>query len=342
MVNSNRDFFEKNDLYLVLNNKEKEELVKKIFKKMNIKFNGYRNSFNNYLSRGLLKISDGCDFECSYCIITNVRGNYRPVPKKIILKRFKELLSLGYKEIIITGLNIAYDKTDKNNFKKVLKLLINEPGKFLLRLTSLDPRFLSDETVDFLVKEKKIAPHFHVSVQNGSKKILEKMNRKIKPNKLLEILNKLNRKPNVLIAADYIVGFPGETNSEFEKGYDFLKNSPINYLHIFRYSPRPGTPAFSMKHPTERLAKKRYEKLKKFHNKRYSIFKKKFAGRTLRGIYIKNDVVLTENYLKVIVGNNIEILNKGEMYNIRINKFDEDKLLGKVVKNDFDNQSYNY
>ncbi len=331
MVETDLQFFKDNNVFLALNNVEKKDLTKIIFEKSENINTIEKKDDSLYLSRGFLKIADGCDFRCTYCIIPYVRGRAVSIPQKKIIKEFKLLLDKGYKEIVITGVNIGYYETEKgikNGFLKLLEKLTKIEGEYYLRLTSLDPRFLNEELIDFLIDNNKIGAHFHISVQNGSKKILKNMGRYFPPEKYLMIMEKLKKKKDVLLSADYIVGFIGEDDKEFEEGYDFLKNSPLNYLHIFRYSPRKGTISYGKKHPPERDAKKRYDILKKFHNKRYNNFKKSFIGKKLRGVVIGAKKVLTENYIDVRVQENN--LQKGGSVKVEIKEITDGKIIGKI------------
>ncbi len=321
MSHSLKDFFYESNVDLILDNIEKKTLVERVISHFNLKAEK-ADSKRRYLSRGFLKIADGCNYGCTYCIIPYVRGKATSIDEQIIEKNLKELLDYGYKEIVITGVNIAYYKRElgeRGAFLKLLKKLVNISGVFYLRLTSLDPRLMDKELIDFLIKEEKIAAHFHVSIQNGSEKVLKKMGRWVPIKKYLEILEELNKKENVLLSADYIVGFAGEDDEEFEKGKRFLEDSPLNYLHIFRYSPREGTPAVKMKHSPERIAKERYYILKNFHEKRYSTFINSFINKKLRGIIINKNRVLTENYIDTLINSNHSFI-PADKVNILIKK----------------------
>ncbi len=322
MIDKQKEFFFKEGADLILDNTEKKNLVEKVIEKFKLK-EGQAKTKTKYLSRGFLKIADGCNFGCTYCIIPYVRGKAVSIDEDKIKANLKELLNYGYREIIITGVNIAYYRRElgeKKAFLNLLKQLVNIKEDFYLRLTSLDPRLMDEELMDFLVREEKIAAHFHISIQNGSEKVLRRMGRWVPIKKYYDILDVLNKKRNVLLSADYIVGFSGEDEEEFKKGKEFLEKSPLNYLHIFRYSPREGTPAEKMKHPPERIAKERYEELKEFHKKRYSQFINSQLGKTLRGILIDKNRALTENYIKVVLNNQKISEKKGDLINILIEK----------------------
>jgi threonylcarbamoyladenosine tRNA methylthiotransferase MtaB len=332
MVHTHYDFFDKEGGFLILDNKEKNDLVKKVLDKLS--FDNKKNTIDDsaYLSRGFLKIADGCNFRCSYCIIPYIRGDAISIPEDKIIENFKKLIDKGYQEIVITGVNIAYYRMEQGNkegFLKLLEKITKVKGDFYLRLTSLDSRFLNNDLIEFMVNNKKIGAHFHISIQNGSEKILKEMGRYFPPDKYLEIMEKLDKKKDVLLSADYIVGFVGEGDKEFKEGFEFLKKSPLNYLHIFRYSPRKGTSSYYKKHPPERDAKQRYDILKNFHNKRYEDFKKKFIDKKIRGIIVGDNKILTENYISVSIDRTNR--RRGMMINVKIEKTINEKTFGKII-----------
>ena len=334
MVHTHREFFKKNNVDLIFDNTEKNNLVNKTISNFNFHANISPVNHEKYLSRGFLKIADGCDYGCSYCIIPYVRGRAVSFPEERIEHNLRGLLDEGYREIVITGVNIAFYKMEegiKNGFLNLLKRLVKLRGDFYLRLTSLDPRLMNDKLMDFLVNEDKIASHFHISIQNGSEKVLKRMRRWVPIKRYYEILETLDKKRDVLLSADYIVGFSGEDDVEFEKGRKFLENSSLNYLHIFRFSPREGTTAAKMKHPPQRIAKERYNVLKEFHRKRYENFITSKIGKELRAILIGKNKALTENYINTKISSSAR--ESGEMVKIKILKEENLKARGKIVRN---------
>ncbi len=332
MVHTHREFFKKNNVDLILDNTEKNDLVDKTIKYFNLQSDIQRVNKEKYLSRGFLKIADGCNYGCTYCIIPYVRGKAVSISEDRIENNLKSLIEKGYREIVITGVNIAFYRMEegiKNGFLNLLKRLVKVRGDFYLRLTSLDPRLMNDKLMDFLINEDKIASHFHISIQNGSEKVLKRMGRWVPIKKYYEILEKLNKKRDVLLSADYIVGFSGEDDVEFEKGKKFLENSQLNYLHIFRFSPREGTPAAKMKHPPQRIAKERYDILKEFHRKRYGDFISSKIGKELRAILISKNRALTENYINTKIS--ISTQESGDIVNVKIIKEENLKALGEIL-----------
>jgi threonylcarbamoyladenosine tRNA methylthiotransferase MtaB len=222
------------------------------------------------------------------------------------------LVNKGFKEIVISGTHInswGIDLKPKRDLIHLLKTLDGIEGLKRIRLTSLDPRFLSDSFIEELSNISKIAHHFHLSLQNCSEKILKNMNRKGSPEIYSHILNYIREKfPDACIGADIIVGFPGEEDKDFEDTYNFLKNSSINYLHVFPFSPREGTPASSMPQISGDVKKKRVRLLRILSFEKRKEFYSKFNGRKLSGIVIKKNgdkaEVLTHNYIKLILNSN--------------------------------------
>ncbi len=288
----------------------------------------------DYRVRAFLKINDGCNFNCSYCIIPHVRGRAKRRDKEEIKKDFIEFLSSGYKEIVLTGINITYygyEKKPNTSLKELIEELLKIEGDYIIRLTSLDPRFTDEELQKLLILEERIAPHFHVSIQHGSEKILNDMNRPYRINKYMSLLEELSKREKALLSADYIVGFPTERDSDFKEGFKFLKESPLNYIHIFPFSPRPGTPASLMKQLQSSIIKEREMILREFHKKRYTEFKKRFVGESLMGIAVSKNRVLTENYIYADLFSPLD--KNGELVKLKISKVLEDGVvIGEVFK----------
>lgn len=266
------------------------------------------------LARGFLKINDGCDYRCRYCIIPSVRGPARSLAEEAVEERLRQLLRLGHREIVVTGINILTYRREEGvdeGFLRLLERLLALSPSFYLRLTSLDPRAFSPRLAGFLVSEPRVAAHFHLSLQNGSPKILRAMGRPEEADRYSRILSLLAKKEDRLLAADYIVGFPGEGEEEFQEGLAFLEGSPLDYLHIFPYSPRPGTPAALLKRPHSASVKERVQRLRRFHEERFSLFCRREVGRVLKGVIIRAGEVLTENYMEVQVGKEISTEREG-------------------------------
>lgn len=199
-------------------------------------------------TRAFLKIQDGCDYKCSFCTIPLARGKSRSMNAESVIDGFKKLLDNGYKEIILTGVNVGdYGKALDSNLYDVLVKMINVEGDFRIRISSIEPNLLSDEIIDLTASSEKLCRHFHIPLQSGSRKILSLMQRRYKKEFYSDLIFKATEKISKLgVGVDVIVGFPGETEEDFLETYNFLKGLPVSYLHVFTYSERPNTKAISM------------------------------------------------------------------------------------------------
>ena len=217
-------------------------------------------------TRSFLKIQDGCDYPCTYCTIPLARGKSRCDTIQNIISNTKQIAAQGIKEIIITGVNIGVFK-DKTNNKKFDDLMIEleaVSGIERYRISSIEPNLITDKTIEIVKKSNKFMPHFHIPLQSGSDTILAKMKRRYQSRLYQEKIEKITTEiKNVCIGADVIVGFPGETDEEFNKTFNFIKTLPISYLHVFSYSERENTLAINMENKVPKQTKKeRSEKLR--------------------------------------------------------------------------------
>lgn len=199
-------------------------------------------------TRAFLKIQDGCNYKCSFCTIPLARGKSRSMDIDELVKEFERLVLDGYKEIILTGVNVGdYSDSVNNNVLSVLKRLIEIDGDFRIRISSIEPNLLSDEIIHLTAESDKLCNHFHIPLQSGSNKVLSMMQRRYKTEEYKNLIEKINLLiPDAGIGIDVIVGFPGETEKLFEETYDFISNLSFSYLHVFTYSERPNTKAISL------------------------------------------------------------------------------------------------
>lgn len=193
-------------------------------------------------TRAFLKIQDGCDYNCSYCTIPMARGNSRSLQMDKVIENAEKIIDAGYKEIILTGVNIGDYKIDgKNRFYELLQNL-DKLNIGRIRISSIEPNLLTDEILALVENSERIVHHFHIPLQSGDNEVLRLMRRRYKRELYQELVFKIkSRLPDSCIGADVIVGFPGETAECFESSYEFIKGLPINYLHVFSYSERPKT-----------------------------------------------------------------------------------------------------
>ncbi len=198
-------------------------------------------------TRAFLKVQDGCDFNCSFCTIPLARGGSRSQTIEACISQARQLVSMGYKEIILTGVNVGdFGKNENLSLLNLLRELDNVDGIERIRVSSIEPNLLNDELVDFWLGSEKICNHFHIPLQHGTDEILRTMRRRYTSEDYHSLIHSIREKsPNAGIGVDVIVGFPGETEELFRNNFDFVHELPISYLHVFTYSERPNTPSIN-------------------------------------------------------------------------------------------------
>ena len=199
-------------------------------------------------TRAYFKIQDGCDYKCSFCTIPLARGLSRSMNPKLAIKEFQKIIEQGYKEVILTGVNVGdYGKSLNINLYKLLLRLISVEGDFRIRISSIEPNLLTDQIIELTANSEKLCNHFHIPLQSGSPPVLNAMQRRYTVNDYHKVIYKVRENiPDAGIGVDVIVGFPGETEENFLETYNFLRELPISYLHVFTYSERPDTKAISL------------------------------------------------------------------------------------------------
>jgi threonylcarbamoyladenosine tRNA methylthiotransferase MtaB len=199
-------------------------------------------------TRSFLKVQDGCDYGCSYCTVPLARGKSRNPDISSIVAEAQKISENGVKEIVITGVNIGdFGKSTGESFAELLTELIKVQGIERYRISSIEPNLLTDKIIDLMVDNEKILPHIHIPLQSGCDKILGLMKRRYKRDLFASRVTKVKEKlPLAGIGADVIVGFPGESQADFEETFSFLEEMPVTYLHVFTFSERPGTIAESL------------------------------------------------------------------------------------------------
>lgn len=263
-------------------------------------------------TRAFLKIQDGCNRFCSYCLIPFARGGVCSKGPEEILKEVKELSKNGFKEIILSGVHTASYGVDLEGNWDLVKILeeINKiEGIERIRIGSIDPTFFTEGVIERICNLEKMCPHFHLSLQSGCDATIRRMNRKYTAQEYKDVVENLRKyMKDVSITTDIIVGFPGESNVEFEATYEFLKGIKLSKMHIFKYSKRTGTKAAEMPFQVDGLIKEeRSKKLIELNNALEVEFMEKFIGREMRVLYEEaisgkenTYVGYTENYIKVI------------------------------------------
>ncbi len=258
-------------------------------------------------TRAYFKIQDGCDYTCSFCTIPLARGKSRSMNLDNLIREFEQLVQQGYKEIILTGVNVGdYGKSFNTDLFAALKNMAEIDGDFRIRISSIEPNLLTDEIIDFTASNPKMCKHFHIPLQSGSPKILRLMQRRYKAEYYKELIFKLKSKiPNAGIGVDVIVGFPGETHEDFLETYKFLKELPISYLHVFTYSERPDTKAINFEGVVDVLErKKRNHMLRILSEKKKNEFYNSMIDHNLEVLFEHSDhngimKGFSSNYIRV-------------------------------------------
>lgn len=296
-------------------------------------------SQTNGRTRAFIKIQDGCDRYCTYCIIPYARGRIRSRKMDEIVEEIETLSRNGFKEVVLTGIHVASygkDLRDGSNILTVLKEVHNIDGIERIRLSSVEPKLFTDEFISEICSLEKLAPHFHLSLQSGSDGVLQRMNRRYSAEeykRIVEILR--DRIPDVSITTDVIVGFPGESNEEFLETLGFLKELKLMHTHIFKYSPRKGTPASIMENQIDSQTKNfRSGVLLNLCTKNFRNFVEKFKDRELRILVeeLDNDGYyegLTDNYIRIKVRSEHDI--RGEFVDVRISDIMDDYCIGELI-----------
>ena len=290
-------------------------------------------------TRAFLKVQDGCDYKCTYCTIPLARGISRSDTLENVLQNAKEISEKGIKEIVLTGVNIGdYGKGEFGNkkhehtFLELVQNLDTVEGIHRLRISSIEPNLLKDETIDFVANSETFVPHFHIPLQSGSDTLLKKMKRRYLRKVYTDRVAKIKEvMPNACIGVDVIVGFPGETDELFLETYNYLSELDISYLHVFTYSERPNTEAVLMDGVVSKNVRaKRSKMLRGLSVKKRRAFYESQLGNTLTVLFEgenKEGYIhgFTENYVKVKTPWNPELVNT--LHKVTLTEIDEDGLV---------------
>lgn len=255
-------------------------------------------------TRPNLKIQDGCNNRCSFCIIPFVRGRSRSAPPEQVVAQVSSLAE-RYREVVLSGINLGRwgrEPGSRMRLADLIRLLLAETGIERLRLSSIEPMDWSDDLLDLVASSSRIAKHVHAPLQSGSDRTLRRMHRKYRPRHFADRLEKARGlMPDAAIGADLMVGFPGETDDEFEESRSFIEALPFTYLHVFTYSERPGTPAAEAAGAVPiPIRKERNRILRELAAAKNREFRARMVGKTLSAITLHEPgIALTENYLKV-------------------------------------------
>jgi threonylcarbamoyladenosine tRNA methylthiotransferase MtaB len=255
-------------------------------------------------TRPNLKIQDGCNNRCSFCIIPFVRGRSRSAPAEQVVEQVRALAG-RYREIVLSGINLGRWGREPGSTMRLaglLRVLLAETDVARLRLSSVEPMDFSDDLLQLMADSPRIANHVHAPLQSGSDRVLRRMHRKYRPRHYADrVLKARTLMPDAAIGADVMVGFPGETDVEFEENRSFIEGLPFTYLHVFTYSERPGTPAAESGQVVPMSVRKQRNKvLRELAAAKNLAFRESMVGRTLSAVTLaETGIALTENYLKV-------------------------------------------
>ncbi|MGM0410842.1 MAG: tRNA (N(6)-L-threonylcarbamoyladenosine(37)-C(2))-methylthiotransferase MtaB [Bacillota bacterium] len=285
----------------------------------------------NQTTRANIKIEDGCNQFCSYCIIPYARGPVKSRKMESVLMEVKKLVDKGIKEIVLTGThlgNYGLDKKNKHLLSNLVEKIIKINGNFRIRLSSIEVTEIDDKLISLLKEKNKLTPHLHLPLQSGSNVILNAMNRPYTCEDFANTVNKLkNKVEDIAITTDIIVGFPGESDKDFQRTYNFIKKMKFSRLHVFPFSERGGTPAARMKAKIHSsIKKKRSLELIELNKKLMKNYHENFFNKK-REVVIENSRDSESNFLKGITDNYIHVL-------IDAKDFYKNKLVkAKLLKN---------
>jgi len=290
-------------------------------------------------TRAFLKVQDGCDYKCTYCTIPLARGISRSDTLQNVLNNAEEISKKNIKEIVLTGVNIGDygkgefgNKKHENTFYELVTALDTVSGIHRLRISSIEPNLLTNDTIDFVAKSKRFVPHFHIPLQSGSDELLKKMKRRYQRDTYTNRVDSIKKiMPDACIGVDVIVGFPGETDALFLETYNYLNALDISYLHVFTYSERPNTEAVSMDGiVANNIRSKRSKMLRGLSVKKRRAFYEGQLGNTFTVLFESENKEgyihgFTENYIKVKSPWNPDLANT--LQKVTLSKIDDDGLV---------------
>ena len=340
-VSKKENLFDKENITIIPNEK-KEEASQIIFNSL---AKNYNNEFKNPIffpqeqSRAYLKIQDGCEVFCSYCIVARVRGKHKSVEPKKIYDAIKIAYEYGYKEIVLTGLNLgSYNYNNEIKFIQIVKNILEISSKFgiRIRLSSIEPIYFNDELISLFKNSEVLCPHAHIPLQSGSDKILKLMNRRYTRGNYLNIIERLYKaNSNIGISADIMVGFPNEDSNDFKDTYNLCEKSKFIKMHIFRYSNRENTPSSKMSNQVGYRTKlKRAKLLNELNNKMKDDFYKNAINRELKVIAekkLENNYYIgtSGEYLKVKFKSE-KIIEKKDIIKVKAIKYEDNIIIGEA------------
>lgn len=275
-------------------------------------------------NRAFLQIQQGCDHKCTFCVVRFARGHNTGLPPEQVIAQAKEFAKQGFKEIVLTGADVTSYPYGLIEISK--RILIEVPEIERLRYGSLDPAALTQEFVNFVKQYPRVMPHFHLSIQSGDNLILKRMGRRHNREQVIQFAQMLRKaRPEAVLGADFITGFPTETEDQFENTKKLVLETGLTHLHVFPYSERPGTPAAKMSQLPMAERKKRAAELRKLGDKMHDELLHKMIGTKALVLVESDGMGWTENYLRVILNSKYQA---GEIVPIKVKGVKDHALVG--------------
>jgi len=306
-------------------------------KTKNLQFEYSFSSENDWRTRAVLKLQDGCEYNCSYCIIPQARGGFRSMPFDDIIPTIHKLEGSGYSEIVLIGINLSEYHFDGNNFTDVLKLISSNKLNCRIRISSIEPNILNEEIISIIANSENICPHFHIPLQSGSEKILRLMRRRYNKQQFEAKIMEINKYlPSAAIGLDVITGFPGEEDKEFVETQAFLDNLPLTYLHVFSYSERPNTDAVNLSNKVPEILKKQRTNFLRQFSKNKSLefyYSQLNQVREVLLEYQDKDGLWfghSDNYIPVITKSEKSLHNK--IMKVKLCNIQNGRVIGEITK----------
>ena len=285
-------------------------------------------------TRQYIKIQDGCDARCSYCIIPSVRGKSRSLPPEKVIQRIEWYRDLNYREMILTGISMGgygKDLLPRTSLADLMRKIDKIPGEFKIRLSSLEPEEIDDDFIDVFTASHRFQPHLHLPLQSASDIVLKKMRRQYLHRHFDSIVKRLfDKMPELNLGTDILVGFPEEDSSSYQETRNYLNDAPFAYAHVFPFSPRPGTVAVQYKAAaSESEIHNRAAELREVSRNKNHAYRMQFLGRPLNALCLQaTEEALTDNYIKVRLTNPERA---HDVVSVRIEEVSDDFTIGSVV-----------
>ena len=279
-------------------------------------------------TRAVVKVQDGCNANCSFCIIPSVRGRSRSIDPEAAIAEVRDLVARGYKEVVFSGIHLGTygrDLQSKATFYELVCRALDETGLERLRLSSIEPLEVVPELIELVATHPRMAHHFHIPLQSGSARILRAMYRPYSPAYYLDLVSRIRaRIPDAGIGADVLVGFPGETDDDFAATYRLIEQSPLTYLHVFPYSSRPGTVAADLPNPIpDHVARFRAKALRNLIGEKHEQFLHDMIGTEIEVLTLEDGTALSINFVRMVIANGSGDIPVNEWVRVRVTDMEQ-------------------